>query len=208
MPNYENGPCPICSLENRNVQSWDGGERSSLECRRCGKFTVTSTAAAMIKSRELSPLFSAWIRDRSETGGDPPKIDSKSLNEIATNFPRYRVTEKLLILLRALERGSEHPGSKVEIHFDLDYPIAWAESGGELRYLLGSLFERKLVFWRGTQKHKMQDMSGDVEITATPTPRKRLPHPPGTTGQGGRRNHGSSRRRASRTNRTGSQAEL
>ncbi len=54
-------PCPICNLDAKDIRIWDYGERISLECARCDKFTFTGSAAAIPQSRELGPKLSAWI---------------------------------------------------------------------------------------------------------------------------------------------------
>jgi uncharacterized Zn finger protein len=72
MPNQKHMPCPICKLEEQDVVAWDYGERLSLKCPCCGDFTITRTAAAMARDRELSPRLSAWIRAQTEAGTPVP----------------------------------------------------------------------------------------------------------------------------------------
>lgn len=138
-------PCPICKLEAKDVRVWDYGERLTLECARCGKFTITGTAAAIAEKKELGPKLSAWIRERSETVSEVPEINSKTLEEVEAALPNYRVAEKQLLLLRALERRTKFPGHEIDVMPHLDFPIAWAAGEDEFRYLLRSLIERKLV---------------------------------------------------------------
>jgi len=75
-------PCPICKLDAEEVRVWDSGERLTLECGRCGKFTITRTAATIAENKKLGPNLSAWIRERSETGGEVPEINSNTLKEV------------------------------------------------------------------------------------------------------------------------------
>lgn len=137
--------CPICKLEKQDVKAWDSGERLSLECARCGKFTITRTAASMAKGKDLGHKLTAWIRERTESGSEVPEINSKTLKEVELALPNYKVTEKQLILLRAFEKQSNFPGQSVEIISRLDYPLAWAGSEEEFRYLLHSLIERNFI---------------------------------------------------------------
>lgn len=137
--------CPICKLGSNEVHYSDYGERLSLDCARCGKFTITATAAAVAEKNNLSPKLSAWIRDRNENGVDVPEINSASLKEIETKLPTYRVADKQLLLLRALEKKTEFPGQAVTVHEHLDFPLAWATSEKEFLYLLRSLIERGFV---------------------------------------------------------------
>lgn len=145
MPETSRSPCPICKLEAKDVRVWDYGERTTLDCARCGKFTITRTAAAMAQSRQLGPKLSAWIRDRSEMGVEVPEINSNTLNEVEPALPNYRVAEKQLILLRAFERRTEFPGQAVNVVAQFDYPLAWAAGEEEFLYILRSLIDRGLV---------------------------------------------------------------
>lgn len=145
MSTISQSPCPICKLDAQDVRVWDYGERLSLECARCGKFTITGTAAAIVESRDLAPKFSAWIRERSESNAEVPEINSNRLKEIEAALPNYRVLEKQLLLLRAFERRTKYPGEAIDIIRRFDYPLAWAAGEDEFRYLLQALIERGLI---------------------------------------------------------------
>jgi len=145
MPTQENRSCPICKLDDQNVRVWDGGERLSLECPRCGNFTITRTAASIAKCTALRPKLSAWIRERTESAADIPEINSNTLKDIEALLPTYKVSEKQLLLLRALEQRTQFPGQTLNIVPHLDYPLAWASGEKEFQYLLRSLMERGLV---------------------------------------------------------------
>jgi hypothetical protein len=107
MANVSSKACPICKLDAKDVRIWDYGERITLECARCGKFTITGTAARMAESKDLGPKLSAWIRERSESGSEVPEINSNTLKDVEGALPNYRVSEKQLLLLRAFERRTE-----------------------------------------------------------------------------------------------------
>lgn len=145
MPAVSKDPCPICKLDAKDVRVWDYGERTTLECARCGKFTITRTAVAMAASRQLAPKLSAWIRERSEMGVDVPEINSNTLKEVEKTLPNYRVAEKQLLLLRALERRTGFPGQVIDVVPQFDYPLAWAAGEEEFLYLLRSLIDRGLI---------------------------------------------------------------
>lgn len=113
----------------------DYGERLSLECRRCGKFKITRTAATIAEQKQLGPNLPAWIRERSESGAEIVEIDSNTLKDVEAALPTYRVSEKLLLLLRAFERRSSYPGEIVDIVTRLDYTLAWA-AGAVSRFQL------------------------------------------------------------------------
>lgn len=145
MANVSTKACPICKLDAKDVRVWDYGERITLECGRCGKFTITGTAARIAESRDLGPKLSAWIRDRSESGSEVPEINSNTLKDVEAALPNYRVSEKQLLLLRAFERRTTFPGKPIDVVPHLDYPLAWASGDEEFVYLLRALIERDLV---------------------------------------------------------------
>jgi hypothetical protein len=142
MANVSTKACPICKLGSKEVRVWDYGERFTLECARCGNFTITGTAARIAESKDLGPKLSAWIRDRTESGSEVPEINSNTLNEVVAALPDYRVSEKQLLLLRSFERRTAFPGKLIDVVSHLDYPLAWASGEDELTYLLRALIER------------------------------------------------------------------
>lgn len=166
MPTVAQKPCPICKLVARDVRVWDYGERLTLECSRCGKFTITRTAAAIAENKELGPKLSAWIRERSETGGEVPEINSYTLKEVEAALPNYRVAEKQFLLLRALERRTKFPGHEVDVVLHFDFPIAWAAGEDEFRYLLRALIERALIRRTDGSSNLTDSFAFKLEITA------------------------------------------
>ncbi len=159
--------CPICKLDKQDVKAWDHGERFTLECARCGKFTITKTAASMAESKDLGQKLTAWIRERTESGAEVPEINSNTLKEVELALPNYKVTEKQLILLRVFEKKSNFPGQSVEVISRLDYPLAWASSEEEFRYLLRSIIERNLIRRTDGSDDLTDSFVYKFEITAT-----------------------------------------
>lgn len=139
------GPCPICKLDQQEMRGSDYGRRESVNCARCGKFTITSTATAMAEHRQFGAKLSAWLRERTESGAEVPEITSKTLDDVEKALPDYKVSDKQLLLLRALERRTKYPGEMIEVNTRLDYPLAWASGEDEFRYLLRSLHDRDLI---------------------------------------------------------------
>lgn len=142
--NYSNA-CPVCQYPATEIRESDYGERLNVDCPRCGPFQITGTAAAMSEKRELTPLLSAWIREKSESRQRPPIISSENIDSVATSFPEYSVADKLTLLLAALGRRSKHPGYPVAILPDRDYSICWARNESELIFYITTLEERGLV---------------------------------------------------------------
>ena len=159
--------CPICKLDKQDVRVWDYGERLSLECARCGKFTITRTAASMAGRKNLGQKLTAWIRERTESDAEVPEINSNTLDEVEAALPNYKVTEKQLILLRAFEKRTRFPGQLLDIISRLDYPLAWAGSEEEFEYLLRSLIGQNLIR-RTDGPNDLSDSSAyKFEIAAT-----------------------------------------
>jgi nucleoside 2-deoxyribosyltransferase len=145
MSNSENLACPICKLDAQDVRVTDYGERLSLVCARCGSFTITRSAAVVAQHNGIASKLSAWIREKTESGTDIAEINSQTLNKIEAGLPTYRVSEKQLLLLRALERRTSFPGQTVKIIPLFDFPLAWATQVEELRYILRVLLDRELI---------------------------------------------------------------
>jgi len=90
-------------------------------------------------------MLSAWIRDRSFAGSEIAELNSDTLKNVEDALPSYKVSEKQMLLLRAIERKTSFPGQAVELVFDFDYPLAWTSGPEEFLYMLRSLGERGLI---------------------------------------------------------------
>jgi len=159
-------PCPVCKLEEQGVRIWDYGERISLECARCGKFTITRTAASMLEKKGLNHKLSAWIRQQQDLGVKIPEINSGSLKEIESELPTYRVTEKQLLLLRSFGKRAELNGKALDVISRLDFPLAWAADEEEFEYILRLLIERNLVRRTDGPSDLKDSFAFKFEITA------------------------------------------
>ena len=69
-------PCPVCDEPGQRIETWDGGERRTLTCERCGgPFTITNMAARKARRDGFSAQLSAWIRAKTERGEEIGEID-------------------------------------------------------------------------------------------------------------------------------------
>jgi len=159
-------PCPICKLDEQKASFSDGQERITVDCIRCGRFTITATAARMAEARQLGPKLSAWIRDHSEAGRELPEIHSQNLDTIESTLPEYTVLQKQLILLRAIARRSDFPGKTVRLLPDYDFPLAWASNETELVFYLTTLEERGLVRNPEVETRTLADIDAPIQITS------------------------------------------
>lgn len=138
--------CPICDLEDQKlVGARDYGGRRRIECERCGDYSITNTAEGVVHDLNAGHKVSAWLRDRSELNIDVPELNSDTIKDVVHGIPDYSVTEKQLILLRHISRKSDHPGKRVQIVTNFDFPLAWASGEDEFTYLVKSLRARGLV---------------------------------------------------------------
>ena len=137
--------CPICSTNAELNHSEDFGRKKDYKCPVCGPYSVTETTETTLKNNPVNYRLSAWIREHREYGREPPKITTYLLDDVLKNLPDYKVSEKQILLLRAIERRTDYPGAEVQINKE-DYPLAWAKNDEEIIFLLRELAERRLIF--------------------------------------------------------------
>ena len=80
--------CPICSLVGNDIQITSLGEKSDVECARCGSFSISATAAAIASAQAPDFGISAWIRNRTEFDSSPTMISTSNLDEISKRLPK------------------------------------------------------------------------------------------------------------------------
>lgn len=136
-------PCPIClqqSVKNKEIK----GDAFEYECATCGLYNISRSAEQTLINNPVDYRFSAWIRDHQEFERERPKITTYLLEDVLKNLPNYKISEKQMLLMRAIECRTNYPGAEVLIS-EADYPLAWAKNLDELKYLLNALAERKLI---------------------------------------------------------------
>ena len=78
-----NESCPVCDEPDQRTRTWDGGERRTLTCERCGgPFTITRRAEHRAKREGFEAQLSAWLKDKTERGEDIGEIDLQRLQKI------------------------------------------------------------------------------------------------------------------------------
>lgn len=157
--------CSICKVESEHVSAQSlGGTLEEVVCPRCGKYQITFTAKAVANARDADFKLSAWLRSRSATSAIP-KLDITNLEEVSKSLPTYRVAEKQLLFMRALEEATNYAGRKVHIVQDLDFPLAWCSSSDELNYVIRALMGRDLI---ALDTFPDPQDSFSIELTITP----------------------------------------
>lgn len=159
-------PCPVCKLADQPGTEWDAQERLTMECERCGRFTITATAVRKAEKKNLSPLLAAWLREQADAGREVPEINSKNIDTILESLPTYSASQKQLLLLRAIAKRSAYPGKTVRLLPAFDYPLAWALHQNEFEFYIRTLEERGLVRQTDTDTRSISDLDFAVEVTS------------------------------------------
>ena len=128
-------PCPMCNAQNIEINRHLNRDAFDLECRRCGRFTVSGTLYAMQKvPDELRSQLSAYTRLCQERGEYPEMLTTENLTNLATRYPRIPPHEKPMALLRILAGRSEYPGKSLDFSLEWDYPLICARNAEEAGY--------------------------------------------------------------------------
>lgn len=137
--------CPVCATDAKSIPH--AGEPNILigcNCPVCGHYSITEDGLEALKNNTVDYRLSAWIREQQEFKRQPPKITTYLLDDVLKNLPDYKVSEKQILLLRAIERRTDYPGAEVLMAKE-DYPLAWTKNDKELKFLLQALADRRLI---------------------------------------------------------------
>lgn len=156
--------CPICKLDAKNVVTTEVVDQREIDCDRCGRYSISGSAVAIAGTRLPDLRLCAWIRSQNEAAS-PPIVSSAMLDDVHKGLPAYRVSEKQLVFLRALERRTSYPGRKVHIVSEFDFPLAWCSAVEEFEYIIRALMARALISL--DQFNDPKD-SFSLELTITP----------------------------------------
>lgn len=136
--------CPICHLNDPLVVgTQDHGDKVTYQCKRCGEFSISGTAEAVMKRNSMkSRQLSAWIRERHILGVQIPLLTTTFIEEVLAVLPEYGPMEKQMKLLNAISQLTAYPGSEVILIPEYDDSLAWAENSQEFKFYLKSLMDR------------------------------------------------------------------
>lgn len=128
--------CSLCDQPAQIVHSDYSRGVDLVACERCGQYEITEDLKHF--TSQLSGvkryILSGLCREQLETGQKPPLLMTTNLVELMARFPVPNMEDldaKLEKLLAAIKRRSDHFGKMVELDFDRDYPLAYADSGEE-----------------------------------------------------------------------------
>ena len=137
--------CPICLTDAELNNSKDFGRKKDYICKVCGPYEITGTAEINLENNSDNYRLSGWIREHQEFKREPPKITTYLLDNVLKNLPDYKVSEKQILFLRAIERRTDYPGAVVKMYKE-DYPLAWTKNYEELKFILNSLRDRGFIY--------------------------------------------------------------
>jgi hypothetical protein len=138
--------CAICARPADSVP--DGrADGDVFKCARCGTYRITRTASVILRHDHrgpdsLMPYLSAFTRQRFEAG-DPALIRSDNW-EAAARRHQTPISQKLLLLLKHLQRRSKHLGDRIEINSALDCALFDCRPE-DVRFLLTALEESEAI---------------------------------------------------------------
>jgi hypothetical protein len=147
--------CPLCASTvgveiTDHVDMVPGKWR--VNCPRCGEYKIVSeTRVSALRHRDDLYRLSGLTREKTERKRARPHhqgqheehidivsgLDPKDLESLFAQTPHeFDIATKVRKLLAALARKSRKPGDDVQINDDIDYPLAYARDGEELRYFV------------------------------------------------------------------------
>ncbi len=160
------GQCPICRLENQRVLAKrDYGDKITYECSRCGQFTISGSAEAIVNRNNVSPSLSGWLRERNLLGIEIPMLTSDFLGALIKSLPTYGPLEKQNKLLKNIELLTTYPGREVVLIPEHEVSLAWAENEEEFKYYIKSLMDRGLIEIKNPESRSISDPLYPMVIT-------------------------------------------
>ncbi len=125
-----------------------------IECETCGEYEVTEELAhwalrgSSILNKENKFVLSGLCRELKETEQEFPCLTAENLSELMSRsmVPDMQdINAKLVKLLAAVKRRSDHFGKIVELSRDNDYPLAYAKNAVEFFAFIDQLVAMKLL---------------------------------------------------------------
>ncbi len=137
------GPCPICLDPVASVESLPGGvDKLDVDCKACGKFIISATAAGGDVSRFGERyLLSALIRNKSEEGVTLD-LGERSLENLK-NSVRIPVDpfDKIDLLLQHIMRRSKRLDLSTRFSDYWDHPLIFAQDPAEFSFYVSKAGE-------------------------------------------------------------------
>jgi Nucleoside 2-deoxyribosyltransferase len=138
----DNSKCWICAQPLNQVSV--PGEIISVDCPRCGPYTISgsqhASAFPLLDSERYR--LSYWNRRRHLEGREPVTLTPYTIEAIVAQLPNPPIHEKPDILLALLSRQRPKAGDYFQLDYARDYPLACASDSREAQYFQKCLIER------------------------------------------------------------------
>jgi hypothetical protein len=155
--NTAEATCPLCQRPSQRHETEDDFRRDvrTYDCERCGRIRVTDEAEreARLLDRARSARVSGLTRERTTRGLPPVLITqtrdaARRSSEPATTLDDILVASALSVQQR-LDRTLMNLGTWISLTGDVDPPLAYAEDGAVMQFLMNQLERHGLIRWDG-----------------------------------------------------------
>ncbi len=160
--------CPICGTNAQDHKASDT-DGKKLDCRRCGKFSISGTAIAMWQydSGRKSANASGWIREHQGIS-----LTSENIN-ILKSIKTPTINERAEKILQYMVRESQDLSSTFKVQSQVIgewHAISYSINSSELDYILRIYLKDELGFisFQGLQD---KFYGGDFEYAIAITPK-------------------------------------
>jgi len=168
MPMNEIKKCPLCGYEPISTTT-DGtlNQVIYVNCDRCGRCGVTDEFISYTTPEELKKfghILSGISRELSEHNDKQPLFKYEDIKNGLESYlvpPIDDIEAKSIKLLNAIKRRTKFFGDIVDIHRNIDYPLAYAQNDQELWAIIDLLAD-----WGYLQKKSADTRSSYVILTA------------------------------------------
>lgn len=146
-----NDSCVLCQLRDTGKQysAITSQSVSNVNCKICGSYQITIEAIEDIYSNKYPVyLLQGYVRYKTDRGFNKIKINTETLSNILSDPTNpSNIPEKLDILLLNLSRKTAYGGQNINISYDNDYPLGYAQNGIEFIYLIDELNKLSFLYY-------------------------------------------------------------
>jgi nucleoside 2-deoxyribosyltransferase len=159
--------CPLCkSTSIEKVK--EGPDVYFIACNRCGEFLIARECLIFSDVREkiysIGYLLSGLSRELYEIGEEKPFFQVKNLDDYLKHYllpNKDSVEDKAKKFLQRIRERTTYYGQRIEIDYEKDYSLAYAQNIQEFWALLDLLGDS------GLTKNDLPTGIGGVILTAT-----------------------------------------
>lgn len=152
--------CPICKSTDYNLFVDKGDTEYILNCQICGRYRIDISLAndtSNLMSHDDLYMVSGVLRELDLTGIDLPYITNSNLHE----FMKHNLvpdlndpSDKAKKLIKQMRKRSNYYGAVVDLHYSVDYPLAYAKNEDEMEAIVRLLVNKGL--FENTDKYSVR----------------------------------------------------